>query len=469
MRPLAFAITVGVMLAGCTGNPTTTITTFRPLDPTGIPASDRGQQRTIAIFLDGTGDDQLQRSNLAQLYQLTVNRNRQDLLTFYTEGVGTRSARLGGLGLGMGIGRDVREAYEFLAANYRSGDRVYLFGWSRGAYAARILAGMVHAAGLPANDGMPNGHRLRLLIRDLYYANRVDRGEVYQGGSQRWHEARMARRLADIDEVYARWGIGRRSGDDVRFAVMGLWDTVEALGAPDYEQDVHDANRRYLDQLCNIDRAYHALALDDNRARIYTPILLTGGHLVRECPEVDIDAVVEEVWFSGSHADVGGGNRDGYLPGLSMNWMISRIAREGAAADGDAPPPLLPPDAGAYAAPFDPIHDAEDSSPFFSGLFKREWRQPRLYMGGMSYNDGRPKVHSSVETRLRWILSVETAAGHPCAEGDPGNLLCMSELIEAPFYQSLLPGCLTLETGVGYELDPACVDIVYDHPPGSGH
>lgn len=474
MRIVVIA-TLALLLGACAStslnNSTTTVADFLPYSPADERPAPNDSPRILAIFFDGTGNVQLARSNLAQLYQLVANQNRPDIVTFYTEGVGTDNGVLG-LGLGTGIGTDIKEAYRFLAERYRGPqDSIYLFGWSRGAYSARALAGMLFAAGLPRLPRTYSAERhysdeqLIWLIDDLYDAYKTTRGTAIE---------RQSQRLAEIDGVYGNWRVEQHG--DVRVRFMGLWDTVEALGRPDYRFRVYEPDLRYLDQICNIDRASHALALDDNRARIYTPILMTGDAQIRFCDDVSIDQRVNEVWFSGAHSDVGGGNRDGYLPGVSMNWMLSQLAEASAARDEN----LLPAGAAVFENRFDVVHDAERRNLVFRGVFGRYLREPHEYARRASYNrsgpDGNPRirVHESVRDRLARIRLVEQRHHAGCSSDLPDNeyaVLCSNALLDQLFYRWLRAGSCLVENAArdGFDLVGDCVDIVGNSPPASAN
>ena len=129
--------------------------------------------------------------------------------------------------------------------------------------------------------------------------------------------------------------------------VLGLWDTVEALCTPAVIDNVRirflsappvidtdEPNRRYGEKLCNVERAYHALSIDDNRATIFTPLPLARAHMFSGCARgrgmLDEDGrirseALQEVWFSGAHSDVGGGYASGALSGVSLSWMLNRL------------------------------------------------------------------------------------------------------------------------------------------------
>src|SRR5512133_1994617 len=104
--------------------------------------------RNLILFFDGTNSGPLERSNVYKLHEMVVAEGRPDVLSFYVEGVGVGFKPIGSA-TGWGIDYRLKSAYAFLLEHHRRGDRVHLFGFSRGAFAARILAAMLYFAGLP--------------------------------------------------------------------------------------------------------------------------------------------------------------------------------------------------------------------------------------------------------------------------------------------------------------------------------
>lgn len=358
----------GLVLAGCTS-----------LTVEHQPYHDRPDARKLAVFLDGTGNDENSQSNIAKLHSMVRLRPDPRIHTQYVRGVGL-NGRVLGLAMGVGIGEDVRQAYWFLARNYRPEmrDEIYLFGFSRGAYAARILAGLIYVAGLPDLSAIPDRDDQEELISDIY--------DAYEG---RETLAGRRARIAALKLPPMRQGI--------RITFMGLWDTVEALDVPDYREKIDEPNRDYVDQLCNVERAAHALSIDDNRATLFTPILLTRIGLVDDCPELQdrqarlnhIDRVVQEVWFSGSHTDVGGGYAGTNIDGVSLNWMLRKIARFGLVPDG----------AAVYANFADRTHDPAGT--VLGYIYNKQNRSLAEYYSGRGDSlSGKLKLHRSVIDRL---------------------------------------------------------------------
>ncbi len=193
---------------------------------------------------------------------------------------------------GRGINRQIRRMYGFLASRYRPGDRIFLFGYSRGAYAVRSLAGMIDAVGLLKAE---HATERNILLAYRHY----ERGHA--GLAQR---------------AFVR----RYCHPDVPIEMVGVWDTVKALGlrAPFLH---HRVERRHAFHNHRLGRTvrhgFHALALDETR-RAFAPVLWETPH--------DWDGKVEQMWFPGSHGDVGGqiGGRMAARPlaNLSLVWML---------------------------------------------------------------------------------------------------------------------------------------------------
>ncbi|WP_445940824.1 T6SS phospholipase effector Tle1-like catalytic domain-containing protein, partial [Pseudomonas sp.] len=250
---------VGLVSAACS---TTYTTQIHP--SVSVPES----TKQIVLFLDGTQNDRDSRTNISTLSEIIKNQNKDNLYMFYSEGVGTDN-RLVGAGTGWGIGKDVAEAYSFLSKYYSSDSKVYIFGFSRGSYASRILAGMVYALGVYDLSKFPENRRLKIAeeLYDEYKGKNKTVGDIRQAGNAIVSKWVAENNLATVNVDHG-----------VSIEVMGLWDTVEALGAvPTLEaimrkifrtedpQNIVNPNDRYIDQICNVKKIYHALALDDNR------------------------------------------------------------------------------------------------------------------------------------------------------------------------------------------------------------
>jgi len=280
--------------------------------------------KKIAIFSDGTGNDYHRTpSNVIRLYRWTSRRHGQ--MIYYHPGVGTLDlpegrTRIGRrirhwreLGLGTGLIENVIAHYAYLMRHYEPGDEILLFGFSRGAFAARALAGMLHVCGLL--------HRYNEHL--LPYA-----GGLYRTSQQRIRQAvrRMGSRYAPRDtdpsvlDEKAQF-FKREFARECPIRFMGLWDSVDAYGW------VSPQSFPAIRLNPSVRAVRHALALDERR-----PVFHVRGwgheHFVEERGDSD---PIQEVWFSGDHSDVGGGHDCGNtsLTDASLGWMVGEAVGAG--------------------------------------------------------------------------------------------------------------------------------------------
>lgn len=338
------------------------------------------EAKSIVVFFDGTANDEASRTNVSKLHNLVSLQNRKDIHSIYIQGVGTSGLapdKLLGMGLGFRIGEDVREGYKFVSQryNHESGDKIYVFGFSRGAYAARIFAGLIEIAGIANIRGLTDSDSDDL-IKDIY--------EAYKGDMLRTEREKRVQAIEGLSVRHA----------EIEF--MGLWDTVAALGFPDYSENFDPERGRledkYFDQLCNIKKAAHALSIDDNRATAFTPTLLTLPELTKHCNlsrEIDIHDVVEEVWFAGAHSDVGGGYHDTDIDGVSLNWMLGKIR----------PYNIVPPNAQVIENPNGKIHQP-GSGGGLGLIYRNQNRHIQGYMDAAGYPNNKLPIHVSALERL---------------------------------------------------------------------
>jgi uncharacterized protein (DUF2235 family) len=274
--------------------------------------------KNIVILSDGTGNGAAKRhgTNVRRLYD-ALDLHRPDQVAYYDDGVGSQEflplKLLGGV-FGWGLKRNVLEMYAFLCRVYRDADetgepdRIYLFGFSRGAFTVRVLAGMIAYCGL--YGGFADEADLAKVARRNYRAFRscYRRGYAYQ----------LLRKLAGTtSEPRAD------THPDIEF--VGVWDTVDAYGLPIDELAIlwdlflypirfpdHDLSER-------VKRACHAVSVDDERLTFH-PLLWNEAY-----PEGQRVPRIEQVWFPGVHSDVGGGYPESELALLSLDWMMTRV------------------------------------------------------------------------------------------------------------------------------------------------
>jgi uncharacterized protein (DUF2235 family) len=227
-------------------------------------------------------------------------------LVFYDRGVGTHPGldRIVGGAFGRGIDENICDGYRFLVQNYMDGDEIYLFGFSRGAYTVRSLAGLIRNCGL-----LERRHVAR--VREAY--------DLYRDRTDDTHPS--ARRAQDFRELYGR---------EVRIRCIGVWDTVGSLGVPvgllgrilRKRFEFHDARLNAW-----VENAFHALAIDERRA----PFAPSLWEVQDDVP----NQRVEQVWFAGAHANVGGGYADCGLSDITFLWMKERAASCGLELEDD--------------------------------------------------------------------------------------------------------------------------------------
>jgi Uncharacterized alpha/beta hydrolase domain (DUF2235) len=223
-------------------------------------------------------------------------------LVYYVSGVGTGSYeadRLLGGAFGFGLFHNVIACYRFLAQNYAPGDEVFIIGFSRGAYTARSLAGMVGRVGLLTKVALVE-EKLPVAVH-LYQRTNMPEGAIGESVEEFKH-----------DHCHAA---------PVHF--LGVFDTVGALGVPGF----HRLTPRFHDvQLSDqVVCARHALAIDETRLK-FAPTLWEAP--AEPAAPVTTDPRVKQVWFEGAHSDVGGGYSQTGLSDTSLLWM----AREAHAA-----------------------------------------------------------------------------------------------------------------------------------------
>lgn len=255
------------------------------------------------------------------------NHDGRDLeqRVFYQRGVGTGPRhRIGGGAFGAGLSHDVLGAYRFIVGNFQPGDELFLLGFSRGAYTARSTAGLIRNAGI-----LRRRFRNRLPEAFTLYRDRTP------GTHPRSVEATLFR---------------RSFSHETRIHCIAVWDTVGALGIPLTGVPIIDGfNRRWsfhdTTLSTSVDNAFQALAIDEKRK----PFAPTIWHQ----QDAAGSQRLEQVWFAGTHGDVGGGNRSTFLSDLALEWIVGRTGSCGLAFRTEALPV-----AGKAGEPFPVIQES---------------------------------------------------------------------------------------------------------------
>ncbi|MEO7149935.1 MAG: DUF2235 domain-containing protein [Rhodanobacteraceae bacterium] len=261
--------------------------------------------RRLVILFDGTWSKAETQTNVERLWKLIAARDAQgrEQICEYLAGVGVEPGlgHLLGGAFGRGLADSVKEGYQWLAQHWREGDEVWLFGFSRGAYATRSVSGLVHKCGLLKPDA--NGQVTSGMV-DAAYA-------FYEKNTPYDDPQAIAFRAQHSREI------------GIHF--IGVWETVGELGIPDVASWFPYARSSYrfhdTELSGNVRNAYQALALDEHRAD-FAPTKWTSQ------PASATPIAVEQRWFIGAHSDVGGGEKaDGagrspdLLPDITLAWM----------------------------------------------------------------------------------------------------------------------------------------------------
>ena len=281
--------------------------------------------KNIVICSDGTGNTTIKGrgTNVFKLFEaVDVHGHRSGGLTrqvaFYDDGVGTepwKPLRLLSGALGLGLGRNVRQLYAELARAYEPKDRIYLFGFSRGAFTVRTLAGLVTRCGIVDWARCGSDDVLRERVRAAYEAYR----ERYQTDLSRWVLGET-RRTTAAERALAAFRERTPVIHPVGIRFVGVWDTVGAVGLP-IAHAADFVNRfvyrfKFPDLVLSpqVERACHALALDDER-HTFHPVMWD---------EAGAGGRIEQVWFAGVHSNVGGGYPKQGMSLVALAWMLRR-------------------------------------------------------------------------------------------------------------------------------------------------
>src|SRR5262245_33814430 len=298
--------------------------------------------RNLIVLSDGTGNSASKpfKTNVWRLYQ-AIDLTDGSQIAVFGDGVGTSSVKLLrvlGLALGVGVKRNVLNLYKFLCRNYDTNDRIWAFGFSRGAFTIRVLVGLIHHEGLVSFNSEAELNRNALAAYRSYrkkaFATIIP--WVVVGRYVRdalvsvWNRMTAVRPYAEVERETVAL---QRKPIKVHF--VGVWDTVVAYGLPIDELTIAVDKwvwpMKFRDDslLSNVDHARHALSLDDDR-RTFHPV---PWNETKEKERVATGGVASgrllQVWFAGAHADVGGGYPDDGLSLVPLGWMIDEADDKG--------------------------------------------------------------------------------------------------------------------------------------------
>ena len=310
--------------------------------------------RNLIVCSDGTWNTPEQKehdipipTNVVRIYNAIEQINSVtgiEQLKYYHPGVGADGdwwEKLAGGTVGVGLSKNIRSAYKWLALNYEPGDEIYLFGFSRGAYTVRSLAGMISSCGLLDLHGLTDDE-LWMRVKKAYAEGYREKKSVAQWADKwKFHKESTAKKSVPI-------------------CFLGVWDTVGALGVPNNMAILNllDSVKKYNFHETTLNKdikhGRHAVALDEQRAS-FSPTLWSN---------VGKHSDAKQVWFPGVHSNVGGGYLNKGLSDGALKWMMDEAIAVGLGFHADMYEQVQP---DSKAVLYDSL----------SGIFKHQRTMPR--------------------------------------------------------------------------------------------
>jgi uncharacterized protein (DUF2235 family) len=265
--------------------------------------------KRVIVCCDGTWNDTDNQSTdtnvfrIARAIHATQETAGVQQIVLYLSGVGTEGLEFEKLVagvIGLGVGDNIRSAYMFIAQNYEPGDEIFLFGFSRGAFTARSLAGLINACGILK----------RRKLGDLPNAWAYYRSELPHHSPE---------------DFVTKYKTDSHTGAKIKF--LGVWETVGALGVPGHLFSAENAKKfafHDTNPCTAMEHGCHALAVDEHR-HDFVPTLWTEP--------APAGVKIEQVWFAGAHSDVGGGYVTRTLADIPLVWMAKKAEADGLVLD----------------------------------------------------------------------------------------------------------------------------------------
>jgi uncharacterized protein (DUF2235 family) len=350
--------------------------------------------KNIVICADGTGNTAIKGrgTNVFKLYEAVDENGHRfppypiQQVAIYHDGVGTESlkwVRLFAGAFGWGLSRNVKQLYGELARVYEPGDHLFLFGFSRGAFTVRTLAGLIIACGILDLAKCGSNEELTRRIRAAYNEYR----RKYQTRLSKWIHGTHTLDVAALRNEFSVPIPGFTDPGRPIVDFIGVWDTVDAVGLPfGIANVINDVVWRFKFPnkalSGSVGRACHALALDEARAS-FAPVLWDEDGEDSERPRI------EQVWFAGVHSNVGGGYPRQGVSLVALDWMMTQAEACGLR--------FLADERLYYRGAAD-VNDKRYDSRAGVGTFYR-WT-PRDVAALCGENHVEPKVHRTVFERV---------------------------------------------------------------------
>ncbi len=346
--------------------------------------------KKLAIFCDGTWNDlrMTSETNVALLAKCVASEDDDHVpqIVFYDEGVGVASdisvlsdelVKLWGGAFGRGLDRKVETAYRFIVANYEPGDDIYILGFSRGAYTARSLCGLIRKCGILKRRFFDQTPQAMQRYRDGLHPQdptmvdfRTRYAYAEAAGTEDHARLKLQTRHAGQPSATTSSGLYQyRPKGTYRLMYLGVWDTVGSLGIPDRFGLLQFLNKQYqfhdTDLSSLVASARHAVALDESRRVFGSTGMANIDDLNREWAAAtgwDVQEAedarhvpyplrpYQQWWFPGDHGAVGGGNPEPGLSSHTLRWIAEGAERAGLKLRWNCPPdePVMPLEEAAH-------------------------------------------------------------------------------------------------------------------------
>lgn len=246
------------------------------------------------------------RTNVQKIFEGICNEDAEGIkqIKYYDQGVGSTGSKLRRIidgATGYGLDENILDAYKFIIWNYEHGDEIYLFGFSRGAYTARSLAGMIRKVGLVKNNDL----NLIKQAYDLYRNTTVKPDDTLAIEFRATHS---------------------QPEPEAHVKFIGVWDTVGSLGIPFMVMQNKEKYQFHDPTLSSaVDFAYHALAVDEQR-KSFIPTLWKQSE---KAAGRNVPQVLEQRWFPGVHSNIGGGYPTMGISDIALQWIINKAMDTG--------------------------------------------------------------------------------------------------------------------------------------------
>jgi uncharacterized protein (DUF2235 family) len=369
--------------------------------------------KNIVLCSDGTGNQDIKNrgTNVFKLYEaVDIQGHKLHPVTkqvaFYDDGIGTRNAfaKVIGGAFGWGFSKNVRALYRELVNVYEPGDRIYLFGFSRGAYTVRALAGFIQYSGILDIDYYSK-QPFELLTSKIQQCWDDFRTVAFKAGPAQERRSKIptpdevaTRRHEAIERRRRNHAVSPEEKLDIAF--IGVWDTVGAIAAP------FDGLRELINFIYpiwfsdntlgqEVARACHALALNEER-RTFHPELWNEKN--------GSETRIKQVWFAGVHSNVGGGYPKQGMSLVSLDWMMAEAGNAGLRFNAC--------DVGLVHDHQD-VHDKLYDSRAGIGLYYR-WAPRDVSQLCAEHKIARPKVHVSLFERIANGTDAYAPGNIPC-------------------------------------------------------